>query len=76
MDFKHALHTSGLGVAVGIRQRQSGWQAVFEAAFSPIFLRGLTDILFAMFASSIAVYWFERKHYQYSHVFSGPLCDR
>ncbi len=34
MDFTHSFHTSGLGIAVGAKQRQSGWSGIVDAVLS------------------------------------------
>lgn len=61
MDFSHAYYTSGLGIAVGAKQRVSGWSSLFDALFSVTFLRIVLGLFLAIFLSAIAVYLFERK---------------
>ena len=61
-DFTHPFHSSGLGIAVGAHQRQSGWSGIVQAVFSPTFLRIVGALLAAMLVSAIAVYFFERRH--------------
>ena len=62
MDFTHAFHTSGLGIAVGADQRQSGWSGILEAIFSQTFFRIVAGLLLAMLISAVGIYLFERKH--------------
>jgi len=33
LDFTHSFHTSGLGIAVGAKQRKSGWSGIIDATF-------------------------------------------
>ena len=61
MDFTHPFHTSGLGIAVGANQRGSSWQGIADAVLSKTFLRIVAGLFFAMLASSIAIYLFERN---------------
>ena len=61
MDFTHAFHSSGLGIAVGAKQRRSGWSSVLDTIISAAFLRIVAGLLLAMFASAFAIYLFERK---------------
>ena len=61
MDFTHSFHTSGLGIAVGAKQRKSGWSGIFDAILSKTFLRILAGLVFAMFVSAVGIYLFERK---------------
>lgn len=61
MDFTHAFHTSGLGIAVGSKQRQSGWAGIFDAIISRTFLRIVAGLLMAMLVSAVGIYLFERK---------------
>lgn len=62
MDFTHSFHTSGLGIAVGAKQRRSGWSGIVDAIFSRTFLRIVAGLVFAMLLSAVAVYLFERRH--------------
>jgi ABC-type amino acid transport substrate-binding protein len=62
MDFTHTFHTSGLGIAVGTKQRQSGWSGILDAIFSTTFLRIVAGLFLAMFVSAVGIYLFERKH--------------
>ena len=62
MDFTHSFHTSGLGIAVGAKQRRSGWSGIVDAVFSSTFLKIFAGLLLAMLVSAVAVYLFERKH--------------
>jgi ABC-type amino acid transport substrate-binding protein len=61
MDFTHSFHTSGLGIAVGSRQRNSGWSGILDAIFSKTFLRILAGLILAMLISAVGIYLFERK---------------
>lgn len=61
MDFTHPYYTSGLGIAVGARQRVSGWSGIVDALFSRTFLRIVVGLFGAVFASAVAIYLFERK---------------
>jgi ABC-type amino acid transport substrate-binding protein len=62
MDFTHSFHTSGLGIAVGSKQRRSGWSGIIDAVFSQTFFRIMAGLLLAMFVSAVGIYLFERKH--------------
>ncbi len=62
MDFTHAFHTSGLGIAVGAGQRRTGWSGIVEAMFSRTFLRIVAGLVLAMLLSAVGIYFFERKH--------------
>ncbi len=61
MDFTHSFHTSGLGIAVGAKQRKSGWSGIVEAVFSKTFFRIVSGLVLAMFVSAVGIYLFERK---------------
>ena len=61
MDFTHPFHTSGLGIAVGAKQRRSGWSGIFEAVLSETFLRIVAGLFLAMLVSAFAIYLFERN---------------
>ena len=61
MDFTHSFHTSGLGIAVGAKQRKSGWSGIFDAVLSGTFVRIVAGLIFAMFISAVAIYLFERR---------------
>lgn len=61
MDFTHSFHTSGLGIAVGARQRRSGWSGIIDAVFSETFGSIVAGLLIAMLISAVAVYLFERN---------------
>ena len=61
MDFTHSFHTSGLGIAVGAKQRKSGWSGIIDAILSKTFFRIVAGLLLAMFISAVAIYLFERK---------------
>lgn len=61
-DFSHPYYTSGLGIAVGSRQRKSGWSGVASAIFSPTFAKIVVGLFVAMLVSAIAIYLVERKH--------------
>ena len=61
MDFTHPFHTSGLGIAVGAKQRQSGWSGIVEAILSETFLRIVAGLFLAMLVSALAIYLFERN---------------
>ncbi|TWU47804.1 transporter substrate-binding domain-containing protein [Rubripirellula reticaptiva] len=61
MDFTHSFHTSGLGIAVGAKQRRSGWFGILDAVFSPTFIRIVAGLVLAMFVSAVGIYLFERK---------------
>ncbi|TWU60182.1 Cyclic nucleotide-gated potassium channel [Rubripirellula tenax] len=61
MDFTHSFHTSGLGIAVGARLRQSGWSGIIDAVFSKTFFRIVSGLVLAMLASAVGIYLFERK---------------
>lgn len=61
MDFTHPFHSSGLGIAVGARQRRSGWTGILDAVFSRTFLKIVSGLFVAMLISAVAVYFFERR---------------
>ena len=61
MDFTHAFHTSGLGIAVGAKNRRAGWGGIFEAIFSETFVRIVAGLFLAMLVSAVAIYLFERN---------------
>ena len=61
MDFTHSFHTSGLGIAVGARQRASGWSGIIDAVLSETFLRIVAGLFLAMLLSAFAIYLFERN---------------
>ncbi|SMP73770.1 amino acid ABC transporter substrate-binding protein, PAAT family [Neorhodopirellula lusitana] len=61
MDFTHSFHTSGLGIAVGAKQRKSGWSGIVDAILSRTFFRIVAGLVFAMFISAVAIYLFERR---------------
>ena len=61
MDFTHSFHTSGLGIAVGAKQRRSGWSGIVSAILSKTFLRIVTGLFVAMLISALAIYLFERN---------------
>ena len=61
MDFTHSFHTSGLGIAVGAKQRKSGWGGIVDAILSKTFLQIVAGLVFAMFISAVAIYLFERR---------------
>ena len=61
MDFTHSFHTSGLGIAVGANQRNSGWSGIIEAFLSKTFLRIVAGLFLAMLVSAFAIYLFERN---------------
>ena len=61
MDFTHSFHTSGLGIAVGTKQRRSGWSGIVEAVLSETFLRIVAGLFLAMLVSAFAIYLFERN---------------
>lgn len=62
MDFTHSFHTSGLGIAVGTKQRRSSWTGIVDAVFSKTFLRIVAGLFLAMLISAAGIYLFERKH--------------
>lgn len=64
MDFTHAFHTSGLGIAVAASQRRSGWSGILDAVFSGTFLRIVAGLIIAMFISAVGIFLFERRHNQ------------
>ena len=61
MDFTHSFHTSGLGIAVGAKQRHSGWSGIIDAVLSETFLRIVAGLFLAMLVSAFAIYLFERN---------------
>lgn len=61
MDFTHPFHTSGLGIAVGSKQRRSGWSGIIDAVFSKTFFRIVAGLFLAMLISAIGIYLFERR---------------
>lgn len=61
MDFTHPFHSSGLGIAVGTKQRQSGWSGIIDAILSKTFFRIVAGLVLAMFISAVGIYLFERK---------------
>ena len=61
MDFTHSFHTSGLGIAIGAKQRKSGWTGIIDAIISKTFIRIVAGLVLAMFISAVAIYLFERK---------------
>ena len=62
MDFTHSFHASGLGIAVGAKQRQSGWSGILDALLSTTFLRIVAGLVLAMLVSAVGIYLFERRH--------------
>ncbi len=62
MDFTHSFHTSGLGIAVGAKQRRSGWSGIVDAVLSKTFLRIVAGLFLAMLVSAVGIYLFERRH--------------
>lgn len=60
MDFTHAFHSSGLGIAVSGKQVR-GWSGVIGAVLSPTFLKIVIGLFAVLMASGVAVYFFERK---------------
>ena len=61
MDFTHAFHASGLGIAVAVKQRRSSWSGIIDAIFSRTFIRVVAGMLLAMLISAVGIYLFERK---------------
>ncbi len=61
MDFTHSFHTSGLGIAVGAKQRKSGWSGIVDAILSTTFFRIVAGLVLAMFISAVGIYLFERR---------------
>ncbi|MCA9216000.1 MAG: transporter substrate-binding domain-containing protein [Planctomycetales bacterium] len=61
MDFTHSFHTSGLGIAVGAKQRKSGWSGIVDAVLSATFVRIVAGLILAMFISAVGIYLFERQ---------------
>lgn len=60
MDFTHSFHTSGLGIAIGAKQRRSGWSGIVDAVLSETFIRIVAGLFIAMLISALAIYLFER----------------
>lgn len=69
MDFTHAFHSSGLGIAVGGKQVR-GWSGVAAAVFSQTFLKIVAGLFAVLMASGVAVYFFERR--TNPHFAGGP----
>lgn len=61
MDFTHAFHNSGLGIAVAAKERRSGWSGIMDAILSRTFLLIVLWLFLAMLVSAFAIYLFERK---------------
>ncbi len=61
MDFTHPFHTSGLGIAIGAKQRRSGWTGIVNAVLSTTFIRIVVGLFLAMLISAFAIYLFERN---------------
>lgn len=61
MDFTHPFHSSGLGIAVGARQRLSAWNGILQSVFSRTLLRIVLGLFAALMVSAVAVYLFERR---------------
>ena len=61
MDFTHSFHSSGLGIAVGAKQRRSGWTGIVNAVFSSTFMKIIAGLMLAMLISAVGIYLFERK---------------
>lgn len=57
VDFTHAFHSSGLGIAVNGNQVR-GWGGVVAALFSQTFFQVVVALLAVLMASGIAVYFF------------------
>jgi len=62
MDFTHAIHSAGLGIAVAANQRRSGWSGIIDAMLSRAFLRLIAGLMLAMLVTAIVTYLFERRH--------------
>jgi ABC-type amino acid transport substrate-binding protein len=60
VDFTHAFHSSGLGIAVGGKQVR-GWGGVLSAVLSPTFLKVVVGLFAVLLTSGVAVYLFERN---------------
>lgn len=60
VDFTHAFHSSGLGIATAVEQR-SGWWVVMSAVTSPGFLQLVAGLLAVLVATGLAIYFLERK---------------
>ena len=69
MDFTHAFHSSGLGIAVSGKEVR-GWAGVVAAILSGTFLKVVIGLFAVLLASGVAVYFFER---QQNTQFSGGL---
>jgi len=69
MDFTHAFHVSGLGIAVS-SERGLGWIAVLEQFFSLAFLRVVTGLAALLLAVGWLVWLFERR--RNTEQFGGP----
>ena len=60
IDFTHAFHTSGLGIAVPARP-ESGWSAILGRVFSSEFLKAVFALVVLLLAVGFALWLFERK---------------
>ena len=60
MDFTHAFHSSGLGIAISGKEVR-GWGGVVAAILSRTFLKVVAGLFAILLASGVAVYLFERK---------------
>ena len=60
LDFSHAFHTSGLGIAVP-REPGSGWGTVLGRVFSSAFLKAVLALVAVLAAVGLALWLFERK---------------
>lgn len=61
MDFTHAFHSSGLGIAVGAHEQDDSWLGVARAVLSPTFVKVVAGLFAALLVSAVAVYFFERR---------------
>ncbi|TWT99970.1 Cyclic nucleotide-gated potassium channel [Botrimarina colliarenosi] len=60
LDFSHAFHSSGLGIAAGAGDRVTGLFGLVRSILSPTFLGVVAALLSTMLATGVAIYYFER----------------
>jgi ABC-type amino acid transport substrate-binding protein len=61
IDFTHAFHTSGLGIAVPATH-ESGWGMILGRVLSSAFLKAVFALVIVLSAVGFALWLFERKH--------------
>ncbi|WP_419191019.1 transporter substrate-binding domain-containing protein [Saltatorellus ferox] len=61
VDFTHAFHPSGLGIAVRADENSSGLMAVLGNLFTVQFLKAVATLFFVLFLGGAVVWLLERK---------------